>query len=427
MRVDRQIEFEAQDDAEAIQVARERLGREAVILSSRLVKRGGFLGLFRRKALWVTAGLLDEDPAEIAKENRERLFAFQQLLDVKRAVTGQPLAQPPAREPFGGRPVAVLESQPPVPPVPSPSPLDQAQALSSYASASRGSDPQIQAQVDEIRDALSRVLQRMDRPGEAPDRLAAASSDPDYQKLLRSEVDPEVASRLLEEFHREPGENLAAWLAGRIPVLAADPWNALGGKRIMFVGPTGVGKTTSIAKIAAIHSLWEGRKVVLVTADTYRIAAVEQLRTYAKILGIPLEVAFDPQELEGILTKHRNADLVLLDTAGRSHKDAKRMDELKGLHEIFCPDAVHLVLASNLKYRDMLDVIDRMGVVPLKSILFTKMDETSTFGPLLNVVEDFDLPLSFFTVGQNVPNDIEVARGDRLAGLVVGGDRLGDC
>ena len=101
------------------------------------------------------------------------------------------------------------------------------------------------------------------------------------------------------------------------------------------------------------------------------------------------------------------------------------MDELRGLYESFAPDAVHLVLASNLKYRDMLDVIDRMGVVPLRSLLFTKMDETSTFGPLLNVVEDFDLPLSFFAVGQNVPNDIEVARPERLAGLVLGGERLG--
>ena len=421
MRVERQIEFEAQDDAEAIHVARERLGRDAVILSSRLVKRGGFLGMFRRKALWVTAGLLEEDPEEIAKENRERLFAFQQLLDVKRAVTGQQIPAP-SRETPGASSVAVME--PPQAPGGS-SVLEKAQAAASYGATASVPDPRMQAQVDEIREALSRVLQRIEQPGAPP--AAVSSGDPDLQRLLHSEVDPEVASRLLEAFRREPGGELLSWLAGRIPTLAEDPWNALGGHRVMFVGPTGVGKTTSIAKIAAIHSLWEGRRVVLVTADTYRIAAVEQLRTYAKILGIPLEVAFDPRELEGILAKHRSADLVLLDTAGRSHKDAKRMDELRGLYESFAPDAVHLVLASNLKYRDMLDVIDRMGVVPLRSLLFTKMDETSTFGPLLNVVEDFDLPLSFFTVGQNVPNDIEVARGDRLAGLVVGGDRLGDC
>lgn len=193
----------------------------------------------------------------------------------------------------------------------------------------------------------------------------------------------------------------------------------------MFVGPTGVGKTTTIAKLAAVHSLWEGRKVALATADTYRIAAVEQLRTYAKILGIPMEVAFEPKDFEGILSKHGACDLLLLDTAGRSAKDSKKMEELKVLYDAFRPDAVHLVLAANLKYKDMLKVIDRMGVVPIRSVIFTKLDETYSFGPLLSVLEDFKFPLSFFTVGQNVPNDIEVARPERLARLILEGDGLG--
>jgi flagellar biosynthesis protein FlhF len=155
------------------------------------------------------------------------------------------------------------------------------------------------------------------------------------------------------------------------------------------------------------------------TADTYRIAAVEQLRTYAKILGVPIEIIAEPKDIPGLLKKHREADLVLMDTAGRSHYDESRIDELRALHEAFSPDAVHLVMAANIKYRDMLKVIERMGVVPISALLFTKLDETSSFGTILNVTRDFDLPVSFFTAGQNVPNDIEVARGDKFVEMLL--------
>jgi flagellar biosynthesis protein FlhF len=195
---------------------------------------------------------------------------------------------------------------------------------------------------------------------------------------------------------------------------------------VMFVGPTGVGKTTTIAKLAAISALWERRKVLLLTADTYRIAAVEQLRTYAKILGVPMEVIFEPETIDEVLTKHQDTDLVLLDTAGRSQKDTKRVDELSSLYGAFRPDAVHLLIAANMKYRDMLEVVRKTGVVPVTSFLFTKIDETSTYGALLDIVEDFDRPVSFLTTGQNVPNDIEVASGVRFADLLLMPGNIGD-
>ena len=194
----------------------------------------------------------------------------------------------------------------------------------------------------------------------------------------------------------------------------------------MFVGPTGVGKTTTIAKLAAISALWERRKVLLLTADTYRIAAVEQLRTYAKILGVPMEVIFEPETVSEAIGKHPETDLVLLDTAGRSQKDTKRIEELASLYRAFRPDAVHLLIAANMKYRDMLDVVRKIGVVPITNLLFTKIDETSTYGALLDVVEDFERPVSFLTTGQNVPNDIEVATGARFIDILLASGSCSD-
>lgn len=416
MRIERQIEYEVKDDAEAIQIAKERLGVDAVIISSRHVKRGGFFGFFKRDVILVTAGLFEEDPQEQAKESRERMLAFQHLLDARRAIHG---LVDPANEVYRvsentpplGMTVPFVETYQPIPPSP-PKPL----------AVPPPSEGILRKEVDEIRETLLKVMNRLDEGAvsSAPP-IPVEELEPAVVPLLKGDVDRQTALEISEEYRRMgKGMPFRDWLANQIPVMGSNPSESLGGKRILFVGPTGVGKTTTIAKLAAIQSLWEGKRVVLITADTYRIAAVEQLRTYAKILGIPIEIIFSHEEVKTAMKKHSEADLFLLDTAGRSHQDGKRMDELRELYDVFSPDAVHLVLASNIKYRDMLDVVDRMGIIPLSALLFTKLDETSTYGPILNILRDFDLPISFFTVGQNVPNDIEVARGDRLADFLLG-------
>jgi flagellar biosynthesis protein FlhF len=412
LRVEQQIEYEAKNDAEAIQVARDKLGRDAVILSSRPVKLGGVLGLFKRSALWVTAGILVPDQEEVKKESRERMVAFQHLLEVRKAVGG---ASPPepgrkSREPSAGSAFVA------------PSPASPGAAVKAYESnkAPARGDSQVVREVDEIKDILNKVLTRLE--GESSPREASSAQpaeDENVRKLMLTDVDRDIARGIVSEFAKSgqkvPFRN---WLPTIVGTMGAAASSAIGGRKIFFAGPTGVGKTTTIAKIAASQSLWENRKVALMTADTYRIAAVEQLRTYAKILGIPIEIITDPKDIPGLLKKHRDADLILMDTAGRSHYDENRIDELRALYEAYSPDTVHLVMAANIKYRDMLNVIERMGVVPLSALLFTKLDETSSYGTMLNAMRDFGLPASFFTAGQNVPNDIEVARGDKFVDML---------
>lgn len=414
MKIEQQIEYEAANDVEAIAIARERLGREAVILTSRKVKVGGFLGLFRRDALRVTAGILVPDQEDVVKESRDRMVAFQHLLEVRRAVTGAP-ARPSALSVDAPRTASAFAPQQ------QPNLLMQAaaQAAQAYESTSKKHRLQdaspLAKEVDEIRTILTGVLDRLGNEDKDLGRLEEAL-DENAMRLIEADVDRNIAIALSNEYREEYATApMREWLARKIPTMGTESSMALGGKRILFAGPTGVGKTTTIAKIAATQSLWENKKVVLITADTYRIAAVEQLRTYAKILGIPLEIATEPGDISNfILKKHKDADLILLDTAGRSHYDGNRMDELKALYDAFLPDSVHLVIAANIKYRDMLNVIDRMGVVPLSALIFTKLDETASYGTILNVLRDFNLPVSFFTMGQNVPNDIEVAKGERL-------------
>ena len=411
MRVEQQIEYEAKSDAEAIRVARDRLGREAVILSSRPVKLGGVLGFFRRDALWVTAGILVPDPEDEKKESRDRMVAFQHLLEVRKAVNG---ASPPEQTRARDRGEASAFTAAGTTPT--------GAAVRAYEShKTRASQETTSArEVDEIKDILGKVLSRLESapPSAAP---AASIEDENLKKLVLSDVDKNIAADIVGEFEKSGTKSpFRKWLPSLVNTMGMDATGAIGGRKVFFAGPTGVGKTTTIAKIAATQSLWENRRVVLMTADTYRIAAVEQLRTYAKILGVPIEIIADPKEIPGMLKKHREADLILMDTAGRSHYDENRIDELRALHEAYSPDAVHLVMAANIKYRDMLDVIERMGVVPISALIFTKLDETSSFGTILNVMRDFGLPISFFTAGQNVPNDIEVARGDKFVEMLFG-------
>lgn len=431
MRVVRQITFEAHNDADAVVMARERLGRDAVILSTQMVKRGGFLGFFRKKVLLVTAGLLEEEPNRTAaapEETKERIMAFQRLLEVKHAVRDavgpkEPLQELRRESPQGVR--LELSSQgkalAAAAVTPSPAPL----LLTPKEPPPAVVDEELKRQVDEIHRTLENVLHRLEEDRREPVKSAPSAQEELAHSLEALDVSPHHAREVAEACGASGAEALTSLLASRIPICGGDVHDALGGKRVMFIGPTGVGKTTTIAKLAAIYSLWERKDVLLLTADTYRIAAVEQLRTYARILGVPFEVVFSPQEIPEALAKHGDPDLVLLDTAGRSQRDTKRLEELQSLYRMFRPDAVHLVVSANMKYRDMLDVVDRMGVVPVSCLLFTKLDETLTYGNMLNAVLDFQKPLSFVTTGQDVPNDIEVAGAERIARLVAGEEGMG--
>jgi flagellar biosynthesis protein FlhF len=190
---------------------------------------------------------------------------------------------------------------------------------------------------------------------------------------------------------------------------------------IALVGPTGVGKTTTTAKLAAMYALNRGNKVALVTMDIFRVGAVEQLKTYSRIMGIPLEVASTPKELEKAVEKHSDCDLIMIDTAGRSHKDKEKLTEMKNFFEDKIPMEVYLCLSATTKDRELEEILNRFSIFQISKIVFTKIDESESFGNMINLLMRDNLQIAYFTTGQRVPEDIEVATPAKLADMILRG------
>ena len=192
-----------------------------------------------------------------------------------------------------------------------------------------------------------------------------------------------------------------------------------GSRVVAFIGTTGVGKTTTLAKVAAHFVLEQNLKGALITADTYRISAVEQLKKYAEILGLPVEVVYSAADLKKAITRHRSKDFILVDTAGRSQYNEYQMDELKTLLSAHPRMEKHLVVSATTKEQDAAQIMERFSACKPDRIIFTKTDETRTVGMVLNLLAQRELPLSFLSNGQSVPDDIIPATAERLAELLL--------
>jgi len=420
--------YRAASIADALSDIKRDLGPDAVILHTRSYKQGGFLGFRARRLVEITASSAvnvmprhkrSEAPARSAASERVRkAYAPPQERERNETDDQPPLVEMSAAA-ASATDTAVINARA----------TEQRAAIHGPVIAS---DP-IADELAAIRTMVGRAL-RSSSPattGGMPEALFTS-----YLRMIESDVARELADEIVGEVRAEltagagaedenaVREAILARLERFIPVVGApEPGDLVSDGRprtIALVGPTGVGKTTTIAKLAAIHKLREGRKVGLVTTDTYRIAAVEQLRTYANIIGIDLRVALTPREMRAACDAHADCDILLIDTAGRSQRDATKLDDLKLFLEAANPHETHLVLSGASSEAVILESAKRFEMVGPDRVIFTKLDEMVHFGVLINATRAIGARLSYVTTGQEVPDHIEPSCAGRLAKLILG-------
>jgi len=396
--------YQAPTMAQALAEVKRDLGRDAVILHTRTFRRGGLLRFWRRRMWEVTASPNMNVPQRFSDGRYE----------ARSGQEGEAEADAPAKTTL---------------PVPG----------GDVATPAPGKSQQLASQVHEIRRMMEDLLQR---PGGA-----AVESFPGVpievkhlqKQLVDQDVAPAFAEKLLKQLcmsltgrqladRKLLGAELRKLLAARIRTDHKEPARKGRPRRarvISLIGPTGVGKTTTIAKLAANYKLREGKTVGLITIDTYRIAAVDQLRTYADIIEVPLRAVLTAGELHQAVEAMRDMDVVLIDTAGRSQNNRLRLSQLKSFTAAAEPDEVHLVVSATANRACTTKVLERFLPLGANRIIVTKLDEAGSFGIFLNVSEAGGGPISYVTTGQDVPEDIAGADADNLADCILTG-RFGE-
>lgn len=407
---------------EAVAMIREDLGIDAVILSTKKVQKRGFLGLFPKTHIEVIAAANEQEtPAE---PKAQQYQARPAAANAYQRQMGQPSAEPvpPAPE----QALAPAPVPDPVPtPVPAPVQNPVPAPVASPASPPAEEGEQVLREVQELRTMFRNLL------NSSYNQLMPEAVVNVRKQLLKSDLSEEAVDELIERGIRnidgvhEISEQefrgiLTNFIREDLDRYSPPSQIALKSKVVAFIGPTGVGKTTTIAKLAAEQVLSRGKKVGLITTDTYRIAAVEQLRTYANILGIPLEVCYAPEDIKRAMSAYADYDLILIDTAGRNYHNLLNVRQLNTYLEEIQPDETYLVLSLTTKASDLEEIAGNFTQVRADKFLFTKSDETKTYGAVYNLVTRYKKPLSYLATGQNVPEDIEAVSTDRLARLLTG-------
>ena len=398
-------------EEEATEQAQKELGSNVVVLNVRSTKAKGFFSFLKPQLKEVTVALEEESEKTVAAK------AEDQRIRAAVSAVNQVVGDSDKRE--------------------QPKPEEAAQPKS-------GSNA-IEKKLDSLQSLIEQQIMQTE-PEIVKDKQEEASKEDSakdqeiikfmrllYNTMIDNEVNEKYANQIIEEMEKsnKPGMPFDYALANTYQkmILKFGQTEVItpakeGPKVVFFIGPTGVGKTTTIAKIASLFSVNEKKKVALLTADTYRIAAAEQLRTYANILEVPFRIIYTVEEIEQALTDFKNFDYIMVDTAGHSHQNEVQRENMNAfIHSVdgLAEKEVFLVLSATTKYRDLISIADTYSAMTTYKLIFTKLDETITLGNLLNLRLHTGAVISYVTDGQNVPDDIAQFNPQKTVKQLLGG------
>ncbi|MDC4240983.1 flagellar biosynthesis protein FlhF [Clostridium tertium] len=366
---------------EALTRIRYELGKDAIIISQRKVRESGIKGYFKPKLIEVTAALENnkiEKKNKFNVENKNEIDFKDSLDSIKKIIDDRKDSK-----------------------------FDKSQQLNKEINLTNTDN--IKEEVKEIKDLLNRVIKNTNKEEEKDIVL-------EYLK------DIDIDDELIKEVLTDKNDNIDEFktyfkelLENEIQVCT----ESLSGK-VVLVGPTGVGKTTTIAKLAGRLALIEKKKVGLITIDTYRIGAVEQLKTYAEIMNIPFKVVITLKEMENAVSELEDCDVILIDTTGRSSKNTMQISELRAFTQKVNADHIALVISGTTKNRDIQTIINGYSEIGYEKMIITKLDETSSYGCIYNIIKKAQKPIAYITTGQNVPDDIRIPLKSEISKLILG-------
>ncbi len=397
--------FQANTETEAIMLAKEELGKDAVVMNIKTISPKGIYKLFRKRTVEVTAAL---DEATQPVERSKRDIHMENLRSGKDIIISDDTLEAKQDNPHENDiKTSAIEEK-----------------LNNLASI-------LEKQINSKSSDKDSNKSETNENGESNHNLECIRLI--YNQLINNEVDEKYVNMIIGEVegtikNDSPMDQILANVYQKIVLkLGRTQLIDIKDRRprtIFFIGPTGVGKTTTIAKLASRLKLNNKVKVGLLTADTYRIAAVEQLHTYAGILEVPLRVVYSEKELQEAREEMNDYDIILVDTAGRSHKDKEKRDDIERLISVVPEEEreIYLVLSATTKYRDLVRITECYSEIMSYRLIFTKLDETDTIGNILNIRLLTGASLSYATFGQNVPDDIGKVDAQRIAKQLLGGN-----
>lgn len=391
--------FQGKTENEATEAAKKELGNGVVVMNVKEVKKKGLISFLRPAVIEITVAL-EEEPDRILPNRKEKNVTVSQ--NDKKA-DDRVLAKKNTENKAIEEKLESLQSL-----------IEKQLQLGETEKEAEEEDDVLEEKEADSNDRFLKLL---------------------YHTMMENEVNEKYANQIIDELDSVLKPNMP------IDFILSNVYQKMilkfgqsegisapkkGPKIIFFIGPTGVGKTTTIAKIASRYKVEDDKKIALFTADTYRIAAAEQLRTYANILEVPFRVIYSPEDMKQGIEEFKSLDYIFVDTAGHSHKNEKQQEDMLGLMKAVDEELekeTYLVLSATTKYKDLLNIADVYHKLADYKLIFTKLDETIGLGNLLNLRLYTNVPIAYVTYGQNVPDDIEDFNPQKTVKTLLGGSR----